>query len=201
MYSLWQDLSHHSIIFDLVTRPWSLTLTYFSKNLTLAITYEPWKARLSYFKWYSLWQDLSHHTIIFYLVNLTLIKNFNLGHNWWTVRDQAFIFHMCISCDKTFHIIPVFDLVTWTLTYFSKTLTLAITYNTHSERQDFHTSHEVWLTSQTLYCVTLVILLVNHNRAFIFHNVFLVTRPFTLYHKFWPNDFESHSLKVAISIW
>ena len=40
---------------------------------------------------YSLWQDLSHDTIIFYLVTLTLkfdllFKNFNLGHNFWTVR-------------------------------------------------------------------------------------------------------------------
>ena len=60
---------------------------------------------------YSLWQDLSHYTIIFDLVTLTLkfdllFKNFNLGHNLWTVRDMALILHMCISCDKTFHFIP-----------------------------------------------------------------------------------------------
>ena len=60
---------------------------------------------------YFLLQDLSHHTIIFDLVTLTLefdilFKNFNLGHNLWTVRDRAFIFHMCIPCDKTFRIIP-----------------------------------------------------------------------------------------------
>ena len=41
---------------------------------------------------YSLWQDLSYHTLIFDLVTLTLkfdllFKNFNLGHNFWTVRD------------------------------------------------------------------------------------------------------------------
>ena len=59
----------------------------------------------------SLWQDLSHHTIIFDLVTLTLkfvllLKNFNLGHNFWTVRDRAFIFHMCIPCDNTFHTTP-----------------------------------------------------------------------------------------------
>ena len=29
-------------------------------------------------------------------------KNFNLGHNFLTIRDRAFIFHMCIACDKTF---------------------------------------------------------------------------------------------------
>ena len=58
---------------------------------------------------YSLGQDLSHHTIIFDLVTLTfdlLFKIFNLGHNLWTVIDRAFIFHMCIPCDKTFHAIP-----------------------------------------------------------------------------------------------
>ena len=32
-------------------------------------------------------------------------KNFNLGHNLWTVRDSAFILHMYIPCDKTFHVI------------------------------------------------------------------------------------------------
>ena len=62
---------------------------------------------------YSLWQDHSHHTIIFDLVTLTLkfdllLTNFNLGHNLWTVRGRAFIFHMCIPCDKTFHTTPLF---------------------------------------------------------------------------------------------
>ena len=62
---------------------------------------------------YSLWQDLSYITIICELVTLTLkfdllFKNFNLGHNFWTVRDKAFIFHMCIPCDKNFHTIPLF---------------------------------------------------------------------------------------------
>ena len=59
---------------------------------------------------YSLWQDLSHHTIIFDLVTLDLKfeKNFNLGHNLWTVRDRAFIFHMFIPCDKIFHVAPYF---------------------------------------------------------------------------------------------
>ena len=60
---------------------------------------------------YSLWQNLSHHTMIYDLVTLTLnfdllFKNFNPGHNLWTVRDKAFIFDMCIPCDKSFYIIP-----------------------------------------------------------------------------------------------
>ena len=35
-------------------------------------------------------------------------KNFNLGHNFLTWSDRAFILRMCIFCDKTFHIMPKF---------------------------------------------------------------------------------------------
>ena len=60
---------------------------------------------------YSLGEDLSHGTIIFDLVTLTLkfdllLKNFNLGHNFLTRSDRALIFHLCIPCDKTFHMLP-----------------------------------------------------------------------------------------------
>ena len=60
---------------------------------------------------YSLWQDLSHSAIIVDLVTLTLkfdllLKNFNLGHYFQTRSDVAFILHMCIPCDKTFHMVP-----------------------------------------------------------------------------------------------
>ena len=75
---------------------------------------------------YSLRQDLSHHTITFDLVTLTLkfdllSKNFNLGHNFPIRRARDFILHLCIPCDKSFQIISG-------LTYFSRTLTLAITF-------------------------------------------------------------------------
>ena len=33
-------------------------------------------------------------------------KNFNLVYNFWTSKDRAFIFHICIHCDKTFHDVP-----------------------------------------------------------------------------------------------
>ena len=33
-------------------------------------------------------------------------KNFNLGHNFQTSRGRALILHMCIPCDKTFHMVP-----------------------------------------------------------------------------------------------
>ena len=35
-----------------------------------------------------------------------LLKNFNLGQNFLTRRDVAFILHMCITCDKAFHMVP-----------------------------------------------------------------------------------------------
>ena len=43
----------------------------------------------------------------FELVTLTvtfdlLLKNFNIGHNFFIERDRAFIFGMCIPYDKTF---------------------------------------------------------------------------------------------------
>ena len=32
-------------------------------------------------------------------------KNFNLGHNFLTRNDRAFILHMCIPCYQTFHMV------------------------------------------------------------------------------------------------
>ena len=63
-----------------------------------------------------LWQYISHGTIIFDLVTSTLkfdllLKNFTIGHNVQTRRDRAFILHMCILYDKTFHMVP------WNLTF------------------------------------------------------------------------------------
>ena len=50
-------------------------------------------------------------TIDFDLVTLTLkfdllLKNFNLGRNCQTRSDRAFILHVCIPDDKTFHMVP-----------------------------------------------------------------------------------------------
>ena len=33
-------------------------------------------------------------------------KNFNLDHNLNTIRGRAFIFHMYVPYDKTFHTVP-----------------------------------------------------------------------------------------------
>ena len=37
-----------------------------------------------------------------------LFNNFNLGHNYWTVRAAAFIFHMYIPFDMIFQLVPKF---------------------------------------------------------------------------------------------
>ena len=86
---------------------------------------------------YSLWQEpFCRYQIFFELVTLILtfdllLRKLNLGHNIWTKRDRAFIFHMCISCGKNFLPIPTFLTSwpwPWLLTYFWKNLTLAITF-------------------------------------------------------------------------
>ena len=113
---------------------------------------------------YSLWQDLSVNTKFFDFVTLTLtfdllLKKLNLGHNFWTKRDRAFIFHKCIPCGKTFLSIPNFLTSwpwPWLLTYFWKNLTLAITFE----------PKEIGLSYFTC--------------------VFLVARPFCQYKIFWP---------------
>ena len=64
-------------------------------------------------------------------VRVRVHKNFNIAYNSWITIGKAFIFHMCIPCDKTFPLVPKF--LTWwpwpwSLIYFKKkkTLTLAI---------------------------------------------------------------------------
>ena len=49
--------------------------------------------------------------MIFDIVTLTLkfdllLKNFNLGLNFQTKSDTAFVLHMCNPCDKTLHMVP-----------------------------------------------------------------------------------------------
>ena len=111
MYSLWQDLSNGIILFYLVT----LTLEFdlLLKTLTLAITFLLEVIELSHctcvfivtrpFTWY--------HNFFTILVTLTLKfdlllkKKISLGHNFQTRRNRAIILHMCILCDKTFHMV------------------------------------------------------------------------------------------------
>ena len=65
------------------------------------------------------------------------IKNFNLGHNFWTIRGRALIFHMCIPCDKTFPLMPTFLNLwprPWPLTTVAKNLNLDHYFGTITDR-------------------------------------------------------------------
>ena len=78
-------------------------------------------------------------------------KKFNLGHIFQTRNKRAFILHMCIPCDTTFHMVPLFfKLVTLTL-------------NFDQLLNNFHLVHNFQTRSELSYCV------------------FLVPRPFTWY--------------------
>ena len=79
------------------------------------------------------------------------------------MNARGLIFHMSIPCDKTFPWIQLFlTLWSWpeSLTYFLKTLTLLITF-------------EQWVLE-----------------LWYFTWVFLVIRPFSGYHYFWPCDLD-----------
>ena len=135
---------------------------------------------------HSLWQDISLHTRSFDLFTLILkfdqlFKNFNLGHNFQSRRARAFILHICIPCDKDLsHHSFIFDIVTLTLKFYLLLKNFYIGhYFMNREREGFHISY-------------------------INTCIFLVTKPFTPYHTFSPNDLElslEHSLNVAILIW
>ena len=74
---------------------------------------------------------------------ILICKSF-LTNSFWTVSDRALIFHMSISCDKTFPCVPLcFNLWPWpwSLTHFLKTLTLLITF-------------EQWVLELWFPCVT-----------------------------------------------
>ena len=138
VYSLWQDLSHHSINFDPVILTLKFDLLF--KNFNLGHNLWPQKRHGFHISHvYSQWQDLSLHSIIFDLVTLILnfdllFKNFNHSYNLWTVRDRDFIFHICIPCDNTFHTIPYF-LTDWPWLELSKTFTKRCYFNLVASRQ------------------------------------------------------------------
>ena len=62
---------------------------------------------------YSLWQDLSVHNKNVDLVTLTLtfdllLKKIKHNHNFLIKSDWALILYICIPCDKTSLMIPIF---------------------------------------------------------------------------------------------
>ena len=106
----------------LVTRPFTWYHTFLSrdlevrpslekKTLTLAITFFQEVIGLSYHTCVVLvtWPRIWCHKFLPDELDLEVwpgLKNLNLGHNFLTRSDGAFILHMCIPCDKTYQMVP-----------------------------------------------------------------------------------------------
>ena len=99
-------------------------LTYFWRNLTLAITFETrdrafiLQACIPCSKTFLLVPNAADFdpvplTLTFDL----LLKKFNLDHNFWTKTDRIFILHMCIRHGKIFLSVRFFQVMTLTLTF------------------------------------------------------------------------------------
>ena len=97
---------------NLTLWPWPWLLTYFCKNLTLAITFEPRGIRLSCYRHAFLATRPFCPYQKFLPCDLdldfwpTFEKKLNLGYNLWTKRDKAFILHMLVPCYKNFLSVP-----------------------------------------------------------------------------------------------
>ena len=87
---------------------WPWLLTYFWKTLTLAITFEPKKIRLSYFTCVFLVARPFCWNLTFLPCDLDLFfwptfeKNLTLGITFEPKEIGLSYFHRCISCGKTF---------------------------------------------------------------------------------------------------
>ena len=98
---------------NLTLWPWPWLLTYFWKNLTLAITFEPREIRLSYYRYVFLVARPFCPYQKFWPCDLNLdfwptFEKLNLNHNFWTKSDWALILHISNPCDKTSLMIPIF---------------------------------------------------------------------------------------------
>ena len=119
--------------------PWPWLLTYFWKNLTLVITFEPKEIGLQYYtsvflvtrpfcRYQNFW--LSDHDLDFWS---TFGKKLTLAITFEPKDMGFFIFQMCIPCNKTFLLEPKFflprdlDLDFWP-TFEKKNLALTITF-------------------------------------------------------------------------
>ena len=99
------DKAFLSISDNLTLWPW-LWPTFEKKNLTLAITFEPREIRLSYNRYiFIVARPFCPYQILTLTFDL-LLKKLNLGFNFWTKRDEAFILHMSVPCKKTFLSVP-----------------------------------------------------------------------------------------------
>ena len=139
-----------------------------------------------------------------------LFKKLNLGLKFWIKGGKAFIFHMWVPYDKTFLSIPkILTIWSWLLTYFSKNLTLAITFEPTEIRLSYY--RYVFLVTrpfcpyQTFWSfdldldfwptfeknLTLAIAFEPNKIGLSYYSyVYFVARPFCLYQKFWPCNLD-----------
>ena len=61
-------------------------------------------------------------------------KNFNLGHNFQARKGRVPILHMCIACDKTFHMAPYFLTLTLKFDLLLKNFNLGNNFQTRRGR-------------------------------------------------------------------
>ena len=106
---MWQYFNVDTNILTLWSWPW--ILTNFLKTYSLLITFEQWMLELWYFTWvYSVtrpFRGFQHR--LPWIWSLTFFsENVTLAINFWTVIAKALIFHVSITCDKTFLQIPTF---------------------------------------------------------------------------------------------
>ena len=139
-----------------------------------------------------------------------LLKKLNLGYNFWTKRDKAFILHMLVPCDKTFLSIPK-NLTLWPwpwlLTFFwKKNLTLAITFEPRETRLYSTGVYSLWqdLSVHTknfdLMTLTLTfdLLLKKLN---LDHNFWTKSDWALILHTFIPCDDPSLMIPIFFTLW
>ena len=141
-----------------------------------------------------------------------LLKKHNLGYNFWTKRDKAFILHMLVPFDKTFLSVPKkFDLVTLTLTFDLLLKKLNLGYNFWTKRdkafivqvcipcgKTFLSIPKIltlwpwpWLLTYFWKNLTLAITFEPREIRLSYYTCwFLLTRPFCPYQKNWPYDLD-----------
>ena len=82
-------------------------------------------------------------------------KNFNLCHNFPTITERDLILHMCIPCDKTFHLgTIIFDPVTLTLKFDLLLKNFNLGHNIHSRRDRAFIFHMCIPCDKTFYMVS-----------------------------------------------
>ena len=97
-------------------------------------------------------------------LSVVRLSHFWFAYNFFTLRDTALIFGMCVPCDKTYGTINI------------EHVTLTVTFDLHFE--NFHSTHNFFLP-------------VDIGLSY-WASVFFMTRPFRWYYKFWSRDLDRY---------